>query len=83
MAWLKPDLEDEVARLLDQGVQHLMVVAPSFAVDCLESLYDINIKLKERFIHQGGERFTYIPCLNDSQLHIKVLTELVQNATPL
>ena len=83
MAWLKPDLEDEVSRLLDQGVQHLMVVAPSFAVDCLETLYDINIKLKERFIHQGGERFTYIPCLNDSQLHLKVLTELIQNATPL
>ena len=83
MAWLKPDLEDEVTRLLDQGVQHLMVMAPSFSVDCLETLYDINIKLKERFIHQGGDRFTYIPCLNDSQLHINALTELVLEAPPL
>ena len=83
MAWLKPDLEDEVARLLDQGVQHLMVVAPSFAIDCLESLYDINIKLKERFMHQGGERFTYIPCFNDAPLHLKVLTELIAHAEPL
>lgn len=80
MAWLKPDLEDEVTRLLDEGVQHLMVIAPSFAIDCLETLYDINIKLKERFIHQGGERFTYIPCLNDSTLHLNVLAELIAKA---
>ena len=83
MAWLKPDLEDEVTRLLEQGVQHLMVVAPGFAVDCLETLYDINLKLKERFIHQGGERFTYIPCLNDTQLHVNILTELCLKAPKL
>ncbi len=80
MPWLKPDIEDEVKRLLDSGVTRLLVIAPGFSVDCLETLYDLNIKLRERFLNLGGESFLYVPALNHSKSHIQLLAHLVRNA---
>ena len=77
MPWLRPYLEDEVESLLNKGVQHLIVMAPGFSLDCLETLYDINIKLRELFVHRGGDSFTYIPALNDSAAQVQLLSHLV------
>lgn len=81
--WMQPSLEQEVERLLQQHVQHLIVLAPSFAIDCLETLYDINIKLREFFLSKGGEQFTFVPALNDSTAHIALLRQLLTTAQPL
>lgn len=80
MQWLKPYLEDEVEALLRQRVSNIFVITPGFAVDCLETLYDINIKLKERFLSQGGESFTYIPALNAAPSQVALLAKLVESA---
>lgn len=79
MSWLKPDIEDEVERLLDKGISRLLVVAPGFSIDCLETLYDIDINLRERFLSLGGDSFLYVPALNHSKSHIKLLSSLVRN----
>ena len=79
MSWLKPDIEDEVERLLDKGISRLLVVAPGFSIDCLETLYDIDINLRERFLSLGGDSFLYVPALNHSKGHIKLLSSLVRN----
>lgn len=79
MPWLKPDIEDEVKRLLDSGVTRLLVVAPGFSVDCLETLYDLDIKLRERFLSLGGESFLYVPALNHCKSHIELLAYLTLN----
>lgn len=81
--WMQPSLEEAVERLLQERVQHLIVLAPSFAIDCLETLYDINIKLREFFLHKGGDQFTFIPALNDSTSHIALLAQLIATAQPL
>lgn len=78
MAWLKPYLEDEVSRLLNEGITKLVVVAPGFSIDCLETLYDLNIKLRELFLHHGGESFTYIPALNADKAQVDMLLRLIE-----
>jgi protoporphyrin/coproporphyrin ferrochelatase len=40
------------------------VVCPGFAVDCLETLEEIAIENRERFLRAGGHRFEYVPALN-------------------
>ncbi len=80
MPWMRPYLEDCVDQALEAGKQHLIVIAPGFALDCLETLYDLDIKLKERFLHRGGESFTYIKALNDSTAQIELLAALLSTA---
>jgi ferrochelatase len=76
--WLKPYTVDEVARLAQAGKRHLAVMAPAFAADCVETLEEINGEIREAFLHAGGERFTYIPCLNAEAPHIEMLTAILE-----
>ncbi|MBT8424700.1 MAG: ferrochelatase, partial [Silicimonas sp.] len=78
--WLKPYTVEEVARLAEQGKRHIAVIAPAFSADCIETLEEINEEIRESFEEAGGERFTYIPCLNDGDAHIRALTEAIEDS---
>jgi len=75
--WLKPYCVDTLKELPGLGVKSVDVVCPGFAVDCLETLEEIAIANKEIFIEAGGISYRYIPALNASQEHAKVLADLV------
>lgn len=64
--WLEPSTEFLTAQLAQSGVKHLKVACPSFVADCLETIEEIGIELKETFIENGGESFELIPCLNNN-----------------
>ncbi len=77
--WLKPYTVEEVARLAsEEGKRNIAVCAPAFSADCIETLEEINEEIKESFEHAGGERFTYIPCLNDDPAHIRALSAVIE-----
>jgi ferrochelatase len=75
--WLKPYCVEVLKELPGQGVKSIDVVCPGFAVDCLETLEEIAIANKEIFIEAGGESYRYIPALNASKEHAKVLAGLI------
>ncbi len=76
--WLQPYTVDEVARLArDEGKRKIAVIAPAFSADCIETLEEINEEIRESFEEAGGEQFTYIPCLNDSEVHIHALSSII------
>jgi ferrochelatase len=74
--WLQPYLDKTMEALPGRGIKKVAVISPAFATDCLETLEEIEGENREIFLHAGGERFTYIPCLNDSDAHIGLLEEL-------
>lgn len=76
--WLQPYTVEEVARLAEQGKKSIAIMAPAFSSDCVETLEEINEEIKESFEHAGGEAFTYIPCLNDSDDHIEMMDAILQ-----
>lgn len=81
--WVSP-FTNEALQKLKGRPGRLFVLAPNFAIDCLETLYDIDIKLRQEYEqddtqHEGGE-FVYVPCLNDSEAHIRLLQEIVKDA---
>jgi ferrochelatase len=78
VAWLQPYTVDTIKGLADRGVRKLTVVSPSFAVDCLETLEEVAIEYRDRFLHWGGERLTLVPCLNDEAAHAEVLANILQ-----
>ncbi len=74
--WLTPYTDKTVEALPAQGCKSLDVICPAFAVECLETLEEIDGEAKEIFMSNGGEAFNYIPCLNDGESHRALMLEL-------
>ena len=74
--WLEPYTEPTLIKLAEKGTKSVDVVCPGFTGDCLETLEEINMEAREAFLHAGGEKFSYIPCLNDSPAWINALTQI-------
>jgi ferrochelatase len=72
-AWMEPFTVREAVRLAQSGVRKLLVICPAFVSDCLETLEEIGIGVRERFLAAGGKEFGLIPCLNDHPLWIETL----------
>ncbi len=79
--WLKPYTSETMENLPSENIKNILVVAPGFSVDCLETIEEIDDENKEIFINAGGEKFGYIPCLNDSQQHIHFIRDFLQKQT--
>ena len=76
--WLQPYTVVEVARLARSGVKRLAVVAPGFSADCLETLEELDMENRAVFLANGGESFTVVPCLNDSEPGLRVIEHIVR-----
>jgi len=76
--WVGPYTDEKVKKLAKDGVKKLAVVAPAFSADCLETLEEINMVLRQTFLDAGGTHFHYIPCLNDTEGGMKVLETVSQ-----
>lgn len=76
--WLQPYTDATMAALPSQGVRDVAIVCPAFSADCLETLEEIVGENGHIFTHAGGEKFRYIPALNDNDDHISMMASLVK-----
>lgn len=76
--WLSPYCDATLRNLPSLGKKHVSVICPGFAVDCLETLEEINQQNRQIFLEAGGESFHYIPALNDSFDHVSLLVGLIE-----
>ena len=74
--WLEPYTIATVRALARKGVKNLVVITPGFSADCLETLEEIKVDNARMFMRHGGENFTAIPCLNDSEAGMLMLWRL-------
>jgi protoporphyrin/coproporphyrin ferrochelatase len=77
--WLKPYAQETVEELPMQGVKNLLLISPGFASDCVETLEELSIGLKETFEEQGGKNFAVVPCLNASAPSVIMLETVIRN----
>ena len=76
--WLEPATDTTLEALAGQGKKNIAIFAPGFSSDCLETCEELAIRGKEQFEAGGGEKFAYLPCLNDSDIGIDMLDILVR-----
>lgn len=76
--WLQPATSETLQRLAGEGARRVDVVCPGFAVDCIETLEEIEVENAEVFARAGGQRLGYIPCLNDGAPHVAALAGLLK-----
>ena len=75
--WLKPYTHAVLTAMPARGVREVSVVCPGFAVDCLETLEEIDIENRAAFMGAGGARYEYVPALNAGARHARALAELI------
>lgn len=76
--WLEPHTVHELKRLAAGGRKRLLVIAPAFTADCLETLEEIGMAGRTTFLRAGGESLELIPCLNDHPAYIDFLAGRVR-----
>lgn len=76
--WLEPYTEPSVVALAREGVRRIDVMCPGFVADCLETLEEVSIEVRQAFMAAGGSEFRYIDCLNDSAPWIRALTLIAE-----
>ena len=77
--WIQPYAEETVRELAASGVRNLAVITPGFVSDCLETLDEVAIEMKETFLEHGGHNFTVVPCLNDGPWAVRMLVGLIRD----
>ncbi len=75
--WLRPYTMDTLKEWGQAGVKGVDVICPGFSADCLETLEEIAMQNREAFLAAGGERYHYIPALNDRPDHIRALAGII------
>jgi len=76
--WLQPYTAVRFEELPKEGAKKLLVVCPAFVSDCLETLEEIAEEGKETFLHNGGESFEMIPCLNVHPLWVSTMAKWIK-----
>lgn len=75
--WLEPFTDEVLQQKLIEGKKNILVVAPSFVTDCLETILEIGYEYGEDFINNGGQKLQLVESLNAENIWVETLAELV------
>ena len=76
--WLQPYTEPTLVELAKNGTARVDVVCPGFVSDCLETLEEIGIGARKRFLGAGGRELYLLSCLNESPDWIAALAVIAR-----
>lgn len=77
--WLQPYCVETLMALPAEGFKNIDIICPGFAIDCLETLEEINMANRDIFMTAGGEQYRYIACLNDADSNTQLMLDLIEN----
>ncbi|MCL1936622.1 MAG: ferrochelatase [Defluviitaleaceae bacterium] len=77
--WMKPQTDITIKELPTKGIKKLLVVAPGFVSDCLETLIELDVENREYFLEAGGSEFTYLPAFNNDIEIANIIADIVKN----
>jgi ferrochelatase len=83
IAWLGPQIDEEVPRLAREGIRHLMVQPVSFTCEHIETLLELDIELKAQALELGMVEFQRGAALNLNEIWLDSLAHhLIDEAFP-
>lgn len=74
--WVGPFTDETILHLAQRGAKRVLIVAPSFVADCLETIYELGQEYKEQFMKAGGKELVLVESLNDSTLFAQMILAL-------
>jgi len=83
LPWIKPYIDQWLPSLRQKNIKNIAIACPSFVTDCLETLEEINIRLRTQWQRLGGNEFIFIPSLNDDATWVEALANICEKQIPL
>lgn len=74
--WLEPFTDNVLINLARSGKKSVLVIAPSFVADCLETILEIDEEYRILFKKEGGEKFVMAKSLNDNDQWAKAIIQM-------
>lgn len=75
--WLKPATDDTLKKLPSKGIKNILIVAPGFVVDCLETIEELEHENRNYFLENGGEVYKYVPPFNGDIEFAKLVKDII------
>ncbi len=76
--WLEPATDDTLVAEGEKGTKRLVVAAPGFAADCVETLEELALEGRDEFLEAGGEEYAVLDCLNVSASGVQMLEHMIR-----
>ncbi len=76
--WLEPATDTVIVAEGQKGTKRIVIAAPGFSADCLETLEELSIRGRDDFIAAGGTHFVSLACLNAGDEGMGLLETLVR-----
>jgi len=77
-AWLEPSTDATLIAEGGKGTKRLVVAAPGFSADCVETLEELAIEGREEFLEAGGEDYAVLDCLNTSDHGLAMIETMLR-----
>lgn len=78
-AWLQPYCDETLKTLALSGVTSVDIFSPGFAMDCLETLEELQVAYRDLFLAHGGQQYRYIPALNSGEEAVSLYRTLTES----
>lgn len=79
--WIQPYTEETLRKMAKEGKKKLLVFAPAFVADCLETIHEIGVEYHELFLEIGGEKLDLVESLNSSDTWVKAIENMIKERT--
>lgn len=76
MPWLKPYLKNSLLETVQMGNRNILIAAPSFVTDCLETIEEDYVQNYQAFRANGGQELDIVPPLNDDPEFCQMIADL-------
>lgn len=74
--WLTPSTQDKIKELAEQGVRAVVVIPVAFVSDHIETLFELDIEIREEVMQYGIRHYVVTEGLNDHPKFIEALAEV-------
>ena len=76
--WLTPFTDEVIENYAKNNVKNILVIAPAFTTDNLETLIEIGDEYVELFIENGGDKLDFVSSLNDSDKWVDAIIDIME-----
>lgn len=76
--WMEPFTDEVLLAKLKEGKKRILVFAPAFVTDCLETIIEIGDEYQEIFLEEGGEKLQLVESLNAEPAWIETMEQLIK-----
>ena len=76
--WLTPFTDEVIEDYAKNNIKNILLIAPAFTTDNLETLIEIGDEYVELFNENGGDKLDFVSSLNDSDKWVDAIIDIME-----